>query len=73
MCLPATEFWDRLPFSVSGENSIRIAAMLFNGRRLSRMVFDVGRRSDAEDVLRRAPCSVLIVHDHERDFVVSEA
>ena len=30
-------------------------------------------RSDAEDVLRRAPCPVLIVHDHEHDFVVSDA
>jgi universal stress protein A len=29
--------------------------------------------SDAEDVLRRAPCPVLIVHDHEHDFVVSDA
>jgi len=29
--------------------------------------------SDAEDVLRRARCPVLIVHDHEHDFLVSEA
>jgi nucleotide-binding universal stress UspA family protein len=29
-------------------------------------------KSDAEDVLRRAPCPVLIVHDHEHDFVPSE-
>jgi nucleotide-binding universal stress UspA family protein len=29
--------------------------------------------SDAEDILRRAPCPVLIVHDHEQDFVVSVA
>jgi hypothetical protein len=29
--------------------------------------------SDAEDVLRRAPCPVLIVHEHEHDFVISEA
>ena len=29
--------------------------------------------SDAEEVLRRAPCPVLIVHEHEHDFVISEA
>jgi universal stress protein A len=33
----------------------------------------LGGKSYAEDVLRRAPCPVLIVHDDERDFVVSEA
>src|SRR3974377_125660 len=30
-------------------------------------------RSDAEDVLRRAPCPVLIIHDHEHDFVISDS
>ena len=30
-------------------------------------------RGDAEDVLRRAPCPVLIVHDHKHGFAVSEA
>jgi nucleotide-binding universal stress UspA family protein len=33
----------------------------------------LGGKSYAEDVLRRAPRPVLIVHDDERDFVVSEA
>jgi nucleotide-binding universal stress UspA family protein len=26
--------------------------------------------SDAEAILRHAPCPVLVVHEHERDFVV---
>lgn len=27
--------------------------------------------SDAEDILHHAPCPVLVVHEHEHDFVVS--
>jgi universal stress protein A len=27
--------------------------------------------SDAEHILHRAPCPVLVVHEHERDFLVS--
>jgi nucleotide-binding universal stress UspA family protein len=27
--------------------------------------------SDAEDILRHAPCPILIVHQHERDFVAA--
>lgn len=29
--------------------------------------------SDTEDVLRRAPCPILIIREHEHDFVTSEA
>jgi nucleotide-binding universal stress UspA family protein len=29
--------------------------------------------SDAEEAVRRAPCPVLFVHEHEHDFVISEA